>query len=175
MSKHLQHTPVHLYANNTAYFITGAIYLKRPLLSDAALKNRLLELIQHYFNKYDWALHHWVILDNHYHLIGRSCKGKDLPLIFRAVHRVSGIFIRKVMKCEKPVWWNYWDYCPRNEKDYMNRLNYLLNNPVKHGAADNLNDYEFSSFHRIRLEMGRERLVRQFREYPEYKNLWLPP
>ncbi len=173
MPKHLPHTPVHLFADNTAYFITGAIYLGRPLLSDARVKHGLFELIQEYFDKYEWALNHWVILDNHYHLMGRSRKGEDLPAIFRAVHRLSGIFIREMTNCEKPVWWNYWDYCPRNENDYMIRLNYLLNNPVKHGVTDNLNDYEFSSFRGLRDDVGRDRLVRQFRVFPDYKRLSL--
>ncbi len=173
MSKYHQHTPRHRFADNMPYFITGAIYRKRPLLASAALKHSLLELIQKNFDKYDWSLHHWVVLDNHYHLIGRSRKGKDLPSIFQAVHRASGIFIRKVTKCEKPVWWNYWDYCPRNESEYMNRLNYLLYNPVRHAYTDDLNDYEFSSFHEFRADVGRDRLVEQFREFPDYKTLRL--
>jgi putative transposase len=173
MLKKHRHTPAHLYIDDTGYFITAAIYQKRPLLSESALKNKLLEFLQGYFDKHDWELHHWVILDNHYHLLGKSGKGEDMEAIFRNVHSQTAKLIRQVTACEKPVWWNYWDYCPRNEKDYMTRLNYLLINPVKHGYVTSLYDYQFSSFHNLFGEIGREQLVRQFQTYPDYKNLVL--
>ncbi|MCP4351953.1 MAG: hypothetical protein GY795_41350 [Desulfobacterales bacterium] len=173
MLKRSKHTPVHVFADNTPYFITGAIYLKRPLLSDSEIKQRLLKLIQGYFDEYGWELHHWVILDNHYHIIGKSRKGKDLSAIMKNIHWASGSSVHKATGGAKPIWWNYWDYCPRDEKDYMTRLNYLLNNPVKHGYTNNLKDYLFSSFHKIYSEFGREKLARQFREYSDYRTLVL--
>jgi putative transposase len=123
MRKQSQHSPVHLYADNAPYFITGAIYLKRCLLSSAESKIKLIKLIQGYFDKYEWELHHWVILDNHYHLLGKSKRGKDIPMIIKGIHSVSGKSILEDSKCAKPVWWNYWDYCPRDEEEYYTRLN----------------------------------------------------
>ncbi|WP_207680392.1 REP-associated tyrosine transposase [Desulfonema magnum] len=173
MLKRYIHTPAHLFIDDTSYFITGAIYRKRPLLNSPSLKLGLFELFQGYFDKHGWELHHWVILDNHYHLIGRSRKGKDLSAIMRNVHILSAKEIHKATCCEKPVWWNYWDYCPRNEKEHMTRANYLLFNPVRHGYVRSLHDYPFSGFHKLYTEHGREALVRQFREYPDYKSLVL--
>jgi putative transposase len=173
MIKRNPHAPAHLFVDDTFYFVTGAIYQKRPLLADPELKRKLLELFKEYFQKYDWELHHWVILDNHYHLMGYSRKGKELSHIFRSVHSRSGIMISQATHCAKPVWWNYWDYCPRNEKDYFIRLNYLLTNPIKHGYVSNLHDYPFSSFHPTLAEIGREDLVKQIRDYPDYKTLVL--
>jgi len=48
--------------------ITGAIYLKRHLLAKDDLKTELLTLIKQTFQAKGWQLHHWVILNNHYHL-----------------------------------------------------------------------------------------------------------
>ena len=173
MLKRHPHTPAHLFLDDTLYFVTGGIYQKRSLLAKAAIKNRLLELIQKYFEKYGWELHHWVVLDNHYHVLGKSQEGKHLTNIFQVVHSQSAISIRRITDCEKPVWWNYWDYCPRNEKEYWIRCNYLLNNPIKHGYVTNLQDYPFSSFHNLFGDKGRESLVKQFQDYPEYKTLIL--
>jgi putative transposase len=171
--KRYPHNPPHLHLDHTPYFVTGAIYRKRPLLLEAKLKTHLLELIQNYFKKYDWELHHWVILDNHYHLLGKSNRGNHLSLIFRAIHSQMAIVIRAATACETPIWWNYWDYCPRHEADYYIRLNYLLANPVKHGVVAILTDYPHSSFLATLTEVGREQLVQQFRTYPEYKTLQL--
>jgi putative transposase len=143
------------------------------VLRNADLKNRLLEIIQKNFDACGWQLHHWVILDNHYHLLGKSRKGKDLSTIFKGIHGNSAGFIREQTQCSLPVWWNYWDYCPRNEEQYFTRLNYLFYNPVKHGYVADLYDYAFSSFQILLEQQGRELLTAQFRRYSGYKKLSL--
>lgn len=173
MLKKHPHTPAHLFLDDTPYFITGTIYNKRHLLANSELKGMLLEKIQFYFQKYEWQLNHWVILDNHYHLLGMSSIGSDLKRLIKGIHGSTASTICTVTKCAKPIWWNYWDYCPRDEREYNVRLNYLLWNPVKHGYVDDLKLYRFSSFQIILDEMGEERLKEQFRKYPEYKNLVL--
>lgn len=167
------HTPAHLFIDDSPYFVTGGIYRRRPLLAQVEIKHYLLQLFREFFQLYAWELHHWVILDNHYHVLGQSRQGKDLTTIFRGVHSKAAICISQTTECEKPVWWNYWDYCPRDEADYMTRLNYLLMNPIKHGVVSNLRDYPFSSFHPLLAEMERSRLVEQMERYPAYKVLIL--
>ncbi len=176
MLKRSEHTPAHLLVDNKPYFITAAIYKKRMLLAGPDLKEELIGLIRKNFADYDWELHQWVILDNHYHLMGKSRRGKDLPAIIRNIHRASAFLILDATKCEKPVWWNYWDYCPREKddnKDYMIRLTYLLANPVRHGYTKDLKAYPFSGFYELYAEKGREHLSRQFRKYKDYKTLVL--
>ena len=90
------------------------------------------------------------------------------------IHSVSGYHIKQATQTQQRIWWNYWDYCPRDEKDYLVRLNYLLINPIKHGYTKNLNDYPFSSFHQSLAETGRDQLMMQFKDHTEYKNLILP-
>jgi putative transposase len=165
------HRPTHLFLDEHAYFITGAIYQKRPLLQDTAIKQMLFQSIQNSFAKYGWSLEHWVILDNHYHLLCKSKYGKDLPALMKNIHGTTATSIATTTSCEKPVWYNYWDYCPRNEHEYYTRLNYLLNNPIKHGYVENLHDYAFSSFHALFKELGREHLAEQFRTYPTITTL----
>ncbi len=165
------HNPTHLFSDDTLYFITAATYKKQPLLKEKQLKEYLLSCIQSYFAQYQWQLHHWVLLDNHYHLLGKSRKGHDLPKIIKHIHSVSGYHIKQATQTQQPTWWNYWDYCPRNEKDYLLHLNYLFNNPIKHCYVDNLKDYPFSSFHQYLEKQGRDKVVSQFKQHSEYKNL----
>jgi len=173
MLKKSPHTPAHLFLDNTPYFVTSAIYQKRPLLAADAIKQHLLETIQDCFHEKNWKLNDWVILDNHYHLLGVSDKGDDLSHIFRKIHGITSHAIQAHCLCELPVWWNYWDYCPRDEKDYRVRLNYLLINPVKHGYCDNLHDYPFSSFHQQLAQSGRENLAKQFKDNDGYQKMVL--
>lgn len=165
-----QHNPAHLFVDDSPYFITGSIYQKRALLYSNVIKDHLLATIQQCFDEKGWRLNDWVILDNHYHLLGISKNGADLSGIIGKTHMLSAKFIRSQLTAEKPIWWNY---CPRNEKDYFIRQNYLFNNPIKHGHVTNLNDYPYSSFHDMLKNQGYEFLVQQFRKYSEYKNLYL--
>ena len=59
MLKKRKNTPAHLFLDDTPYFITAIIYQSRKLLADSPLKMALLELIQTYFVKFNWELHHW--------------------------------------------------------------------------------------------------------------------
>jgi putative transposase len=170
--KDYSNAPTHIFVDNCPYFITASIYKKQHLLKDSGLKELLLDCIQSSFERYQWELHHWVILNNHYHLLGKSHKGTDLPKIIKQIHSVSGYHIKKHTQVEQPIWWNYWGYCPSNEKDYLIHLNYLFNNPVKHQYVENINTYPFSSFHQFIKKQGRENLVRQFKENSDYKNLY---
>jgi len=163
--------PTHLLMDDMPYFITASIYLQRRLLAGEGLKWRLLGLIQETFEAKGWQLHHWVILDNHYHLLGMSREGADLATIMRQIHCKSALWIREATACDTPVWWNYWDYCPRDEDEYFVRLNYLLMNPIKHGYVDNLHDYPYSSFHQLFNEKGKAALTKQLHDYPKYREL----
>ncbi len=162
------HAPVHFFVDEASYFITSAIYQRRHLLTPD-LKSQLLTILQQEFQKYRWQLHHWVILNNHYHILGVSDQGADLSRLMQSIHSKSAVFISQVTHCEKPVWWNFWDYCPRNEIEYLTRLNYLWMNPIKHGYVTDLKAYPGSSFQVALENLGQENLIKQFREYPYQK------
>jgi putative transposase len=169
--KKYKHNPVHLFLDDTLYFITAAIYEKRSLLAAPALKMMLRDTLQTVFSDYNWQLHHWVILDNHYHLLGQSRQGKDLSRLMHDIHFISAVEIHKNIDSKGRVWWNYWDYCPRNEQDYMTRQSYLLYNPVKHGYVTDLKNYPYSSFHEAFMKLGHDGLMEQFRRYSGYTTL----
>ncbi len=171
--KRYQHNPSHLFLDDAPYFLTAAIYEKRPLLQLPELKYFLRDTIRTVFAEHGWSLAQWVILDNHYHLMGQSRCGKDLSRIMHDIHFLTAGRVCHEIDCTPPIWWNYWDYCPRNDRDYMTRQNYLLYNPVKHGYVANLKNYPCSSFHEQFAELGREALAQKFRAYPEYKALCL--
>jgi putative transposase len=115
--------PAHLFIDNSPYFITGSIYQKRNLLYSNAIKDYLLTTIQQSFDAKGWLLNDWVILDNHYHLLGISKNGMDLSKIIGKIHMLSAQLICSQLNAEKPIWWNYWDYCPRNEREYYSVFN----------------------------------------------------
>ena len=166
-----RHTPPHLYIDDEYYMITGGIYQKRYYLAQDDVKEIFIRIIQEFIDKYAWILIDWVILNNHYHMFLKSRLGKDLSRIMGGIHRKSANLIKKQLriKCRR-FWWNYWDTCPKDERQLYNVKNYIYYNPVKHGLVENIGDYEWSSFAGNLEENGREEMERRFRVYG-YKSL----
>jgi putative transposase len=53
-------------------------------------------------------------------------------------------------KGERGVWQRrYWEHTLRNEDDFARHADYIHFNPVKHGHAQRVRDWPYSSFHRM--------------------------
>ena len=166
------HRPAHIYKDNSPYFITASVCNHRKLLDDK-LKTQLEDILCCVYREFGWDLHHWVILDNHYHLLCQSKIGEDLIKIMNKTHNLSAQLVKAKWGLKQKVWSNYWDYCPRNERDYNIRLCYLLNNPYKHGYVTHLKDWQWSSFRFITATTELDNLRAQFREFVEFRSLEL--
>lgn len=42
----------------------------------------------------------------------------------------------------------FWEHTISNEPDYLNHLNYIYWNPVKHGYSNSVSEWPYSTFHR---------------------------
>lgn len=167
-------TPVHFYIDNAPYFITAATYRHQRLLDDT-LKDHLRDLLHTVYAEYGWRLEHWVILDNHYHLLAHSRRGMDLQRITAKVHHQSARRINDSYppneRAHKQVWANYWDYCPRNQQEYNLCLCYLLYNPLSHGYVGRLGEWRWSSFTSLLGAQGDEWLRGLFQQHSEFRGL----
>lgn len=67
---------------------------------------------------------------------------------------------------DRPIWYQYMDHVIRNEEDYYKHLNYIHQNPVKHGYAKKMTEYKWSSIHDWVKNHGKEYVVDCFRTYP---------
>lgn len=54
----------------------------------------------------------------------------------------------RISRGERGIWQRrYWEHLIRNEKDFEQHLHYIHWNPVKHGWVENVQDWQYSSFH----------------------------
>jgi putative transposase len=106
-------------------------------------------------------------LDDHYHLLLKTRRGKDLSRFFGQLH---GSTSRQInlwdVATGRQIWHNYWDTCIRTEADLWARFNYVHNNPVKHGYVRQLEDWPFSSYHYYLRTEGEEWLRDCWLRYP---------
>ena len=145
------HNPPHLFRENSKYFITASTYKRIHYLNNDLSKQILLDSILETFSKFSWIIEDWVILDNHYHLmVDVKHNPNELSKIIRNIHRYTSLEIKKInpiAKLAERFWYNYWDTCITYEKSYFTRLNYIWNNPVKHGYVRNPEEWKFGSYY----------------------------
>ncbi len=67
---------------------------------------------------------------------------------------------------DSPIWYQYLDRVIRDERDYYRHLNYIHQNPVKHGYTTKIDDYGFSSIHQFIKEKGKGWVIGCFESYP---------
>jgi putative transposase len=171
--KKYQHAPAHLFLTDFCYFITAGTYSKKRYFEDDDKKKYLYETICDVFNAYDSTLHGWVILGNHYHIIGKFKDAFFLPEMIKKNHSKSAVWLNK--SAEKPgrkIWYQYWDECIRDERDYYTKINYIHWNPVRHGYVDAPRVYKFSSYNSYLNFRGEEWLNGILKRFPfeEVKN-----
>jgi len=146
-TKDWPHAPVHQLGNDGVFMVTGATLYKQRLFSGRdrldILEGSLLSLSKEYL----WQLEAWSAFANHYHIIARgSGDAKNLRLFLNHLH---GETARKLNAFDnvsgREVWYNFWDSKLTYQRSYLARLNYVHQNPVKHGLVLVANQYPWCS------------------------------
>ncbi len=161
------HHPPHIYLDNTWYIITATTLDHASFLVSERAKTLVRDTLESLVLEFNITLYAWVILNNHYHLLLKTWRGKDLP---RFLGRLHGSTSRQInlwdVATGRQVWHNYWDTCIRTETDLWTRFNYIHNNPVKHGYVRRLEDWPFSSYRHYLKTKGEEWLRDCWLRYP---------
>ena len=162
-----RHNPTHIYPDDTSYFVTGAILYHAHLLALATYKQYLQEQLLKLAPAYGLDLKAWVILNNHYHALFYLENGENLSGFLRRFHaKTATTFNEWDNQPGRQVWWNYWDWCIRNEGDFWRHFNYIHYNPIKHGYVQHLRDWPYSSLFTYLAHEGHEWLDDCWRSYP---------
>jgi len=78
--------PHHIYLDNQIYFVTAHTYLNKTFLNTLPKKRKLLKKIKEFLKVFNFNLYAWVILDNHYHILFKVSRGRDLPKALNKIH-----------------------------------------------------------------------------------------
>jgi putative transposase len=100
-----------------------------------------------------------VILPDHLHAIWSLPEGDaDFATRWRHVKAMHSralptrerISESRLRKGERGIWQRrYWEHTLRDERDFSRHLDYIHFNPVKHGLVTRVEDWPYSSFHRM--------------------------
>jgi len=141
------HAPIHRLDTNGVYIITAGAHYKQHFYNSpeklTLLEARLLTLAK----QSEWQLEAWAVFSNHYHFVARSLPGAtDLGQLIRRLHADTARELNRFDQTEgRAVWYNFWDTRLTYQHSYLARLNYVHQNPVKHGLVPVANQYRWCS------------------------------
>ena len=139
--------PLHRLSEHGTYLVTaGTLYKDHHFASRQRLdllQVKLLELAR----QYGWRLEAWAVFSNHYHFVGHS-EPSSTPLneFLAQLHSAAAQAVNQLDgAADRQVWYNFWETRLTYERSYLARLNYVHQNPVKHGLVPVANQYRWCS------------------------------
>lgn len=171
------HRPPHSdFAGSFTFIITAACFEHRHIIGKSLKRIGDFErILLETCSKVCESIYAWCILPNHYHLLLRTSRIKELRTLLGQLHgRTSRLWNKEDDSLGRKVWYNYFDREMKSDRHYWASLNYVHNNGVHHGYVEHWQDWPYSSAHVYLEEVGRDEAARIWREYPvlDYGQGW---
>jgi len=161
------HSPPHIQGNKSYYLITAACYehktfigynLKRLEEFESILYDCMKNCVE--------SINAWVILPNHYHIL---VKTDDVLLALKNLGQLHGktsfLWNGEENKRGRHIWCGATEREIKSERHFWAAINYIYNNPVKHGYVEKWIEWPFSSFNLYLDDVGREEAEEIWRGY----------
>ena len=144
------HAPPHRLSKSGSYFITASTYQKERFFHDAQRRDLLHDSLLTHAAESGWQLEAWAVFSNHYHFVARPAREnlakEDLGIMLAGLHEETAKELNKLDATPgRKVWHNFWDTHLTYERSLMARLNYTIQNPVKHGLVKVASQYPWCS------------------------------
>jgi len=134
------HAPTHRLDCNGTYFVTARTYDNEHHFRGrdrvGVLHRGLLKVAE----QFGWRMEAWAVFSNHYHFIGhcppQAADARALSDMVSFLHTKTARWINKLEHAQnRQVWYNFWETRLTFQTSYLARLNYVHQNPVRHGLV----------------------------------------
>jgi len=148
-----------IYADGYSYFLTVVTHGRKPLLVDN------IELLRYAFKlskkKYAYRIDAIVVLPDHLHMIMTPKISTEYSQIISSIKRsfvygldaqVKGeakaeISTSKYKRSHAGIWQErFYEHTIRDEKDWLEKMEYIHYNPLKHELVEDIKDWKYTSF-----------------------------
>jgi len=162
------HSPPH-FDGDGLYHLSAANYEHKNIIGkDIWRLNNFSELLLDFLPALG-TLKAWCVLPNHYHLLMRIEDLKNAAKELGKLHgKISFDWNKEDNLQGRKCWYRVADRKIRNADHYYATLNYIHNNPVKHGYVNKWDEWSYSSAKQFLEEAGREQALRIWRQYPVF-------
>jgi len=135
------------YSNRVVYITTNT-HRRLPLFTNEQRISLIYGSINKVYQRYKFVINGFVIMPNHLHLLIIS-QNNDLSDIMHDIkgNITSEIFNKEHLQSQFPIWQKgFYDHVIRNEKDLVEKLNYIHSNPLRARLVKEITEYEYSSY-----------------------------
>jgi putative transposase len=141
------HAPTHRLHGNGTFIVTAGTYLKLHHFNNALKLDYLQERLLSLAMDFGWQLEAWACFTNHYHFVGHALfDAATLRPFLAKLHAETSRFVNDADQVMgRQVWHNFWETKITFENSYLARLNYVHQNPVKHGLTPVARQYPWCS------------------------------
>jgi putative transposase len=148
-----------IYADGYSYYLTLVTQGRKPIL----IEN--IELLRYAFKlskkRYIYKIDAIVVLPEHIHMIITPKVATDYSKIITAIKKSFVYGLKQSLKDEAKaeisakkyyrghagIWQErFYEHTIRDEKDLLEKMEYIKNNPIKHNYVEKLEDWKYSSF-----------------------------
>jgi putative transposase len=144
------HAPTHQLSQRGTYFLTASTYLKMHHFRGATRLRVLHRGLLTVGQEFGWRFEAWAVFSNHYHFIGHSPEkapdASNVSEMLKRLHSKTAAWVNKLDgQPQRRVWFNFRETRLTYQRSYLARLNYVHQNPVKHGLVPVANQYPWCS------------------------------
>ncbi|NQU20959.1 MAG: transposase [Candidatus Nealsonbacteria bacterium] len=170
-----RHSPPHLEVPGEFRIVSGTCFEHRKLLNSHKRLGWFEEQLLNAVAEVSAPYAAWCVLPNHYHVLVKIADMKVFSKCIGQLHGRSSFQMNRDDDTRgRQVWHRFQDRCMRSEGHYHTTLNYIHNNPRKHGYVEKWQDWPFSSVHWYLATKGRDWLRDLWLSHPvfDYGEKW---
>ncbi len=139
------HAPLHVFKAGEIYFVSAGTYQRKKFFDTSEKLSQLKNVFLQTLKEFHFEPFAYCLLPNHYHLIFGFDSDQNISNFIRRLHARSACQLnRREESPGRKVWYQYWDRCIRDEKEFFANLNYIFWNPVKHAYVEDPKQWEFT-------------------------------
>ncbi len=128
------------------YFITINVQDKRQILQSTRVADLLLSVLSSYQQGKKYALHEYVIMPDHLHVLLTPAHNVTLEKVVQLIKGGFSFRAKRELGFRGTIWQeSYHDRRVRNDEEYEAFCRYIHQNPVKRGLVASPEEYRYSS------------------------------
>jgi putative transposase len=139
-------TPKHRTAPGSSYFVTTKCWQGRTVFQVPENAEILIEALFHYRDSKAYALHEFVVMPDHLHLMLTPGATTSLEKAIQLIKGGSSYQIRKAHNQKMEIWQvGFHDWTIRDANDWQSKVEYIHTNPIRAKLAQEPEDWPYSS------------------------------
>ena len=153
---------------NTSFFHVMVQGINKEYIFDKDIyKEKYMDLMYKYIEKYNIKIIAYCIMSNHAHLLIYVERINELSEYMRAVNTSYAMYYNRILKRVGFVFRNRYQVEPRyNETYLMNCIHYIHDNPIKAHICSIMEQYKYSSYYEYKFSKGKiiKKSLERFKE-----------